>query len=73
MVNAERIVAAVSPDSAPVKRLVQTSRERGLVVDACYGRAAKTVLVADSGHLILSSLPSDRLQARINEEVNAEQ
>ena len=56
MVSAERIIAAVNPDSQPVKRLVQEARERGTLIDATYGRKTKLVFVADSGHVILSAV-----------------
>lgn len=61
VVNAERIVSMVSPDSAPIKRIVSDAKERGLVIDASYGRKTKTVIVVDSGHIILSSLEPDVL------------
>ena len=56
MVSAERIIAAVNPDSLPVKRLVQEARERGTLIDATYGRKTKLVFVADSGHVITSAV-----------------
>ena len=60
MVSAERVIAAVNPDSQPVKRLVQEARDRGTLIDATYGRKTKLVLVADSGHVILSAtIPAD--------------
>ena len=56
MVSAERIIAAVSPESAPIKRVIQDVRDRGQLIDASFGRSTKAVLVMDSGHVILSSL-----------------
>ncbi len=56
MVSAERIIAAVNPDSLPVKRLIQEARERGTLIDATYGRKTKLVFVADSGHVIMSAV-----------------
>ena len=56
MVSAERLVAIVSPDSAPVKRIVQDARDRNMLIDATYGRRTKVVMVADSGHVILSAV-----------------
>lgn len=60
-----RIVAIVSPDSAPVKRLHQEARERGTLIDASFGRKTQAVLVMDSGHIVLSSLSAEVLSARV--------
>ena len=56
MLSAERLIAVVSPDSAPIKRVIQDARDRGMLIDATYGRRTKTVLVADSGHIVLSAI-----------------
>ena len=56
----ERIVAVVSPDSAPMKRMIQESRERGALIDATYGRKTASIFVMDSGHVILSALPPEK-------------
>ena len=66
MVSAARIVTVVSPDSAPIKRLVQEARDDGRAIDATYGRKTRAVIVMDSGHIILSSLITETLAARIN-------
>ena len=59
-VSADKIVTLLSPDSAPIKRLIVDSRERGLLVDASFGRSTKSVLLMSSGHLVLSSqAPAD--------------
>ena len=55
MVNTDRLVSIVSPDSAPIKRLVQDARERGSLIDASYGRKTRAVLIMDSDHVILSA------------------
>lgn len=55
MVSAERLVAIVSQDSAPIKRIVQEARERGTLIDATFGRKTRAVLVMDSGHIVLSA------------------
>ena len=65
MVSADRIVTIVSPESAPIKRLVQEARDDGRAVDATYGRKTRAVMIMDSGHIILSSLITDTLAARI--------
>ena len=66
MVSADRIVTVVSPESAPIKRLVQEARDSGRAVDAAYGRKTRAVIIMDSGHVILSSLITETLAARIN-------
>lgn len=68
MVAAERLLAVVSPDSAPIKRIVQDSREIGMLIDASYGRKTKSVLIMDTGHTILSALTPDALSQRVEEE-----
>ena len=64
MVSARRVVAIVSPDSAPVKRLGQEARERGVLIDASFGRKTAAVLVMDSDHVVLSGLPPEKLAPR---------
>ena len=56
MVSASRLIAIVSPESAPIKRMVQEARDRGVLVDATYGRRTRAVLITDSDHIILSAL-----------------
>jgi len=72
LVSAERIVSIVSPESAPIKRLIQEVREKGLLIDASFGRSTKSVLFMDSGNLILSALPPETLAQRC-EEKNSEE
>ncbi len=67
LVNPRRVVAVVSPDSAPVKRLGQEARERGVLIDASFGRKTRAVLVTDSGHVIWSSLTCEQLAARFDD------
>jgi regulator of extracellular matrix RemA (YlzA/DUF370 family) len=66
VVNSNKIVSIISPDAAPVKRMVQTAKDTGLAIDATCGRRTKAVIVTDSGHLILSSLLPDTITARVN-------
>ena len=66
MVSAARVIAVIAPDSAPVKRLIQESRDKGTLIDATYGRKTRAVIVMDSGHIVLSSLITETLAARIN-------
>ena len=63
LVSAGRVVAVVSPDSAPVKRLVKEARERGMLIDASYGRSTRAVLVMDS-HVVLSALTPETVAGR---------
>ena len=68
MVAAGRILAIVDPDSAPIKRVVQESRDRGMLVDASYGRKTKSVILMDTDHVILSALTPDVLSERWTEK-----
>ena len=64
LVNADGLVAAVSPESAPIKRIVQEAKERGAAIDATYGRRTQAVLIMDSDHVVLSAFPPEKLLAR---------
>ena len=64
MVAAERLLAIVAPDSAPIKRVVQEARDRGMLIDASYGRRTKAVILMDTDHVILSAIPSETIGAR---------
>ncbi|MBP3447840.1 MAG: DUF370 domain-containing protein [Clostridia bacterium] len=63
-VSMDRIIAIISPDSAPVKRMIQDAKDRGILIDATYGRKTRTVVVTDSGHIILSGLQTDTITGR---------
>lgn len=65
MVSARRLLAVVSPDSAPVKRMVQDAREAGRLIDATLGRKTRAVLVMDSGHIVLAALPVSAVEGRL--------
>ncbi len=65
MVAAGRILAVVDPDSAPIKRVVQEARDRGMLVDASYGRKTKSVILMDTDHVILSALTPEMLGNRL--------
>ena len=67
VVNSGKIVSIISPDAAPVKRMVQTAKDNGMAIDATCGRRTKAVIVTDSGHLILSSLLPDTITGRVNQ------
>ena len=64
MVAAERLLAIVAPDSAPIKRVVQDARDRGMLIDASFGRKTKAVILMDTDHVILSAIPSETIGAR---------
>lgn len=64
MISAERLLSVVSPDSAPIKRIIQDTRERGLLIDASFGRKTKAVLITDSGHVFLSGLSPEVIASR---------
>ena len=68
LVSAKRLLSVISPDSAPVKRLVQEARDRGMLIDASYGRKTRSVLVMDTDHVILSSLEPKTIRARADGE-----
>ena len=68
LVSAERVLAIVSPDSAPIKRMVQEARERGMLVDASFGRSTRAVLLMDTDHVILSAAQPEQLAARWTEK-----
>ena len=76
MVSAERLLSVVSPDSAPVKRLVQEAKERAMLIDASFGRKTRAVLIMDTDHVILSAITPEaiarRLQAKNGEEFSDE-
>ncbi len=65
MVAAGRLVAIVSPESAPIKRIIQDAKERGQLIDATYGRRTRAVLIADSDHVILSAVQPETVANRM--------
>ena len=68
MVSSSRLVAVVSPESAPIKRIVQDAKEKGMLVDATHGRRTRAVIVTDSGHIILTYLQAETVANRMNDE-----
>lgn len=67
-VSSSRIVAIVSPDSAPIKRIVSDAKAKGMLIDASYGRKSKSVIIADSNHVILSAISPETIGNRTEEE-----
>ena len=70
IVNADKIVAIVSPDAAPVKRMVQSAKESGKIIDATQGRRTKAVLVTEDGYIVLSALQPDTIGRRLQSDKN---
>ena len=67
LVSEEHLIAIVSPDSAPIKRMVQEARDRGILIDATYGRKTNAVLIMDNDHLVLSALAPETVAGRMEE------
>ena len=65
MVSANRVMAIISPESAPIKRMVQYARDKGLLIDATYGRKTRAVLVMDSGQIVLSAIQPETVAHRL--------
>ncbi|MDD3959507.1 MAG: DUF370 domain-containing protein [Clostridiaceae bacterium] len=65
IVSESRLICVVSPDSAPVRRIVQDARDRGSLIDASSGKKSKAVLIMDSDHVVLSAMPVEEIRARL--------
>ena len=68
MVSSSRLVAIVSPESAPIKRIIQDARDRGSLIDATYGRRTRAVIITDSDHVILSAVQPETVANRLDDE-----
>ena len=66
MVNAERVVAVVSPESAPIKRIIREAEDKGNLINATYGRRTRSVIVTDSDHIVLSALQTETVSGRLS-------
>ena len=66
IVAGNRVIAIVSPESAPIKRIIQQARERGMLIDATYGRRTRAVIITDSDHVILSAIQPETVSHRLN-------
>ena len=73
LIAANRVLAIVDPDSAPIKRVVQEARDRGMLIDASYGRKTQGVILMDTDHVILSALTPETVQQRWEEKKEAAQ
>jgi len=72
IVSANRIISIVSPESAPIKRIVQEAKDKGTAIDATYGRRTRAVLIMDSGHIILSAVQPETVAGRLEKEEEEE-
>lgn len=72
MVNANKLLAIVSPESAPIKRIIQESKEKGTLIDATHGRRTRAVLITDNDHVILTYLQSETVANRLSSEYDEE-
>lgn len=68
LISAERVLAVVSPESAPIKRMIQEARDRGMLIDATYGRRTRAVIIMDTDHVILSAILPETVAGRMNDK-----
>ncbi|GAK04652.1 hypothetical protein JCM19037_3093 [Geomicrobium sp. JCM 19037] len=73
MVSANRIISIVSPESAPIKRIIQEGRDRNMLIDATYGRRTRAVIIADSDHVILSAVQPETVAQRLHSKDESEE
>jgi regulator of extracellular matrix RemA (YlzA/DUF370 family) len=73
IVAANRIIAIVAPDSAPIKRIIQEARDRGTLIDATYGRRTRAVVITDSGHVVLSAVQPETVAHRFTNREGEEE
>lgn len=73
LINADRVISVISPDSAPAKRLVQNGKEKGCLIDATQGRKTQSVIVTDSDNIVLSYMDLKQIAARFSTEVTADE
>ena len=72
IVSVNRIIAIVSPESAPIKRMVQEAKDKGTAIDATYGRRTRAVIIMDSGHIILSAVQPETVAGRLEKDEESE-
>lgn len=73
IVSANRIISIVSPESAPIKRLIQEAKDAKMAVDATYGRRTRAVIIMDSGHVILSAVQPETVASRLDKDISKEE
>ena len=71
-VSANKVVAIVSPDSAPIKRMVQEAKDSGIAIDATFGRKTRAVIIMDSDHIVLSAVQAETIAGRIDKDIPEE-
>lgn len=72
MVSASKLIAIVSPESAPIKRIIQEAREKGVLIDATYGRRTRAVIIMESEHIVLSAVQPETVANRLSDEEDGE-
>jgi len=72
MVSSARVIAIVSPESAPIKRIIQEAKDKGTLIDATYGRRTRAVIVTDSDHIVLSALQTETVSGRLSGDTGEE-
>lgn len=72
VINSSKIIGIISPDAAPIKRMVQNAKDTGMAIDATCGRKTKAVIVTESGHLVLSSLLPETIAGRVNQREDSD-
>ena len=72
LINSSKVISVVSPDAAPIKRLIQDTRDTGKLIDATSGKKTRAVIIAESGHVVLSALTPETIQGRLNDETQNE-
>jgi len=72
IISADRMVAIVSPDSAPIKRMVQEAKDNKTAIDATYGRRTRAVIIMDSGHLVLTAVQPETVAGRLDKDIPSE-
>ena len=73
IVSADRIISIVSPESAPIKRIVQEAKDAKTAIDATYGRRTRSVIIMDSGHIILSAVQPETIAGRVDNRIESEE
>ena len=68
MISASRLITIVSPESAPIKRIIQDAKDKGMLIDATYGRRTRAVIIMDSDHVILSAVQPDTVAGRLDND-----
>lgn len=66
LVSSDKIVSIVSPESAPIKRIIQEAKDKGIAIDATYGRKTRAVIFMDSGHIVLSAIQTETIASRVD-------